>query len=100
MSFDVKNKVQLDDNSYIFIETASLGGEEEVSFNVPKLSEVQKQIESVSKMVLETIKKVSPQKAKVEFGVQIGVESGSLTTVLVKGTGNANLKITLEWEKE
>ena len=30
-------------------------------------------------------------------GVQVGIESGKLTALLVKGTGNANLKITLEW---
>jgi hypothetical protein len=43
------------------------------------------------------LKKVKPKKASVEFGLEVAVESGKLTTLLVKGTGTANLKIALEW---
>jgi hypothetical protein len=42
--------------------------------------------------------KVKPKKASVEFSLKVGVESGKLTSLLVKGTGEGNLKITLEWE--
>jgi hypothetical protein len=35
-----------------------------------------------------------------EFGVEFGYESGQLTALIVKGTGKANLKITMEWTKE
>jgi len=33
----------------------------------------------------------------VEFGLEVALESGQLTAVLVKGSAKANLKITLEW---
>jgi hypothetical protein len=31
-------------------------------------------------------------------GLGVGVEAGQLTALLVKGSGKANLKITLTWE--
>ncbi len=42
--------------------------------------------------------RVKPTKASVELGLEIGVEAGQLTALLVKGTGKANLKITLQWD--
>ena len=44
-------------------------------------------------------------RAKIESdakiaGVEVGVESGALTTFLVQGTGTGNIKVTLEWERE
>lgn len=33
----------------------------------------------------------------MEFGLEVALESGQLTAVLVKGSAKANLKITLEW---
>ena len=54
-------------------------------------------IDAVSESVLEAIKRAAPKKATVEFGVDVGLESGGLTSMLVKGTGSATLNITLEW---
>jgi hypothetical protein len=54
-------------------------------------------IEGIAETVVTTLKKVNPRSASVEFGLEIGLESGQLTALLVKGTGTANLKITLEW---
>jgi Trypsin-co-occurring domain 1 len=34
----------------------------------------------------------------VEFGIDVGIESGKLTALICKGSGNASLKITLEFE--
>ena len=42
--------------------------------------------------------KVKPAKASVELGLEVGLEAGQLTALLVKGSGKANLKITLTWE--
>jgi hypothetical protein len=54
-------------------------------------------IEGIAETVVSTLQKVKPRSASVEFGLEIAVESGGLTALLVKGTGTANLKITLEW---
>jgi hypothetical protein len=42
---------------------------------------------------------VRPDRGTVEFGIDVGVESGALTALVVKGTGTATLKVTLEWER-
>ncbi len=62
-------------------------------------NEVTAEIESLSKDIAQTLQKLKPDKASVKFGVEIGVESGKLTAVLAKGTQNANLEITLEWNE-
>src|SRR5947209_15168132 len=67
------------------------------SFWRPPFKEVTDTVEGLAKALVTTLKKVKPRAASVEFGVQVGIESGKLTALLVKGTGNANLKITLEW---
>jgi hypothetical protein len=54
-------------------------------------------IESICSVVRRAIEKLTPNKATVEFGIEVAVESGKLTSLLVKGSGTANLKITLEW---
>lgn len=66
--------------------------------NLPKdFGQLVNSIEDISRSLYEAIKKVGSKKASVEFGVEVGLESGQLTALLVKGTGKANLKITLEW---
>jgi hypothetical protein len=53
---------------------------------------------SVTDAVLSGMRKIKPAKVAVEFGCEVGVESGQLTAILVKGTAKANLKVTLEWK--
>jgi hypothetical protein len=57
-------------------------------------------IKGLAEVVHEALESVGPNKATVEFGLEVGVESGKLTALWVKGTGKANLKITLSWEKK
>lgn len=47
------------------------------------------------------IQKARPKKVTVtvKFGMELAIESGQLTAVIVKGSGKANLEITLEWER-
>ncbi len=90
---------ELEDGINISIQATPLGGEE-LAGSVPgtrAFKEVTDTVESLARAMIGTLKKVKPRTATVEFGLQIGVESGKLTALLVKGTGNANLKITLEW---
>lgn len=57
-------------------------------------------IQKISRQLSAAMAEIKPDKAALEFGVDIGVESGQLTALIVKGTGSASLKITLEWEAE
>jgi hypothetical protein len=54
-------------------------------------------IEAIARRLAGALTTVKPDKATLEFGVDIGLESGSLTALIVKGTGTATIKITLEW---
>jgi hypothetical protein len=79
-------------------EQGSATDEVDVAGGLPRnFDDVGATVEKIASAVLATMKKVQPKKGKVEFGLEIGLESGSLTALLVKGTGKANLKITLEW---
>jgi hypothetical protein len=68
-----------------------------VAFALPSFKEVTDAIEGIAESVVCTLQKVKPRKACVEFGIEVALESGQLTALLVKGSGTSNLKITLEW---
>jgi hypothetical protein len=92
----------LSDGTTVKIAASPLGGDEDVLDykTILPFKQVTDTIEGIAKDILATLQKAKPDKATIEFGVEIGVESGALIACLVKGTGTANLKITLEWTKE
>ena len=57
-------------------------------------------ITKISQMIAKPIQAVSPTKATVKYGLAIGVQQGSLVAAIVRGTGTANLEITLEWDNK
>jgi hypothetical protein len=54
-------------------------------------------IGELAKKFNEVLVEAKPKSASIKFGVELGYESGQLTALIVKGTGKANLEITLEW---
>lgn len=54
-------------------------------------------LEGLAQVVHGAFEKVKPDKATVELAIEVGVESGKLTALWVKGEGKANLKVTLTW---
>lgn len=90
-------KTQLANGAILHIEATTLGGEEDVAFNLPAFQAVTDAIEGIANAVVTTLRKVQPKKASVEFGLEVALESGQLTTLLIKGTSSSNLKVTLEW---
>jgi NTP-dependent ternary system trypsin peptidase co-occuring protein len=57
-------------------------------------------IEAIAERVTAALANVKPDKATVEFGIDVALETGGLTGLLAKGSGSAALKITLEWVPE
>ena len=90
-------KTELANGTIVHIQATALGGEEEVTFALPTFKEVTNAIEGIAVGVASSLQKVKPQKASVEFGLEVALEAGQLTALLVKGSGTSNLKITLEW---
>jgi hypothetical protein len=64
---------------------------------IPDLAQVWEMISQVSSSIGDKLAKAKAKKAVVEFGIEIGLEAGQLTAMIVKGSGKANIKITLEW---
>lgn len=93
----IKATVGSEKGKTIRIEVTPLGGEQKVADIKPKLEEVADDIEAIVKALSGAIEKAKPKKATIEFGIEIGIESGQLTALIVKGSGKANLKISLEW---
>jgi len=73
-------------------------GFEAATFNAQHFDGVIGAIEGIASAVQLALSKACPQKASVELGLELGVEAGQLTALLVKGGAKANLKITLHWE--
>lgn len=90
-------KAELPNGTIIHIQSTALGGDEDIAFATSPFRPVTDAIEGIAESIVTTLQKVKPQKASVEFSMQIAVESGQLTTLLVKGSGTSNLKVTLEW---
>ncbi len=92
-------KAELTNGTIIHIQATALGGDEEVAFAVPSFKHVTDAIEGIAESIVTTLQKVKPHKASVEFGLEVALEAGQLTALLVKGSGTSNLKITLEWSE-
>lgn len=91
-------QVKLPNGAIVGVE-ATLAGEEDLRIALETFSfdGVTKAIEGMLGALWDTLRKVRPQKATVEFGFEAGIQNGQLTGIFVKGTGKANLKVTLEW---
>ncbi len=61
------------------------------------IGDLTESITAISAQVASAIESVRPDAASVEFGLDVGFETGGLTALLVKGTGSVTLKITLQW---
>ncbi len=89
--------VELADGTIVKVEASSMG-DRKVGLQTRPFSEATVAIASLAKEIAETIQTIKPDKARVRFGIEIGVDAGKLTAVLAKGTSTANLEITLEWD--
>lgn len=92
-------KVDLGGGRVIQVEAQTVGDPEtDVGIrDVLSFTGVVDTIEALTVSLMGALRQAKPDKATLEFGVDIGVEAGALTSVIVKGTGSATVKITLEW---
>lgn len=93
-----KISVVLPNGSIIKIETSEFG-REEVSFKEFSFDSINNAILGITTAIKETLEKARQKKASIKFGIEVGVESGNLTAIIAKGSGKANIEVTLEWEE-
>ncbi|MEV4428129.1 CU044_2847 family protein [Streptomyces sp. NPDC049602] len=74
-------------------ELEGLGG------RLPDLAGVTEALTSFAGQIGEALHRADPDRATVEFGCQLGLDAGKLTALVVQGSANASLRVTLEWVK-
>jgi hypothetical protein len=93
--------VQMPNGKVVQVQATAPGGEAPIGITdrLPSFEEITDAIEGISGAILSTLEKVGPDKASVEFGLEVSFKEGQLTALLVRGGGTASLNITLEWGK-
>lgn len=95
-----KVEIPGEDSADVYIEVLHSGGREEVGLldSIPfeKVTEI---IGSIARSVSSTLEKTKPSKASVELGIEFGLKNGQLVALIARGSGKANLKIAMEWER-
>ncbi|MEU5216743.1 CU044_2847 family protein [Streptomyces sp. NPDC020807] len=89
-------------NATLFVEARELAPESElegIGGRMPDLSAVTEALSSFAGQIGEALDRAAPDRATVEFGCQLGLDAGRLTALVVQGSANASLRVTLEWAK-
>jgi hypothetical protein len=83
----------------ILVEARSSGGSEEDvgAGELLAFEGVEEAITTISQRVTSALKAANPDRASVQFGIDVAVGSGGLTGLLARGSGAATLKVTLSW---
>ena len=94
--------VKLDDTTTIQFETTSPRGEQDISDTkmVMEYEKFSMSVEKIASKTLEPLKKLEAKKVTLKMGLALGIESGGITAMIVKGTGKANMEVTIEWEND
>ena|SRR6266481_354265 len=94
-------KVELPDGYQLKFETSQPKGEQDIGAldKIIQSEQIAKTIEGTVQILRETFERIKPDKASVKFGLKVAYESGELTALIVKGSGEGHLEVTLEWAK-
>jgi hypothetical protein len=90
--------LELSDGTIVRVEVTPIG-EQKIAFQKRPFKEATDAIKAIAKELSGVLQEVNPDKATIKFGLEIAIESGQITTLIVKGSSKANLEITLEWSK-
>jgi len=81
-----------------YAEVATATGPQPVGLDeVLSFDGVRDTIKAVCGQLAEAWGHVKPAEATVEFGLSLAAKQGKLTGLLVEGSGEASLKVTLTW---
>ena len=96
-------KIQLEQEGerQIYLEVLDRGGDENevgVLDSIP-FEQVTEILGQIAQRIGDSLERTRPNKACVELGVEFGLEHGQLVALIARGSGKANLKISLEWDR-
>lgn len=95
--------IDLGDGALIKMAAVDLGGGGLVggpNSAVAPLSQLIKPIETLSKSVMDALKRAEPTSFVVELDFSVGIEAGGFISVFGKASGSAAIKATLTWSKQ
>lgn len=88
--------MELDDGSTLLVEVEQ-SGEVQVSVSNFRLDDILDPVQSLSRKMAALAKSISPDEFTAEFGLSFALEAGRLSALLVKGSGEASIKVSLKW---
>lgn len=93
--------VELSDGTIVKIEATPIG-EQQVAYRKRPFGDALSVIKSITYDIASALQsmrqEVKPDKISIKLGLEIAVESGQLTALVVKGASTANFEVTMEWE--
>jgi len=96
-------RLELAPDTAVYLSASSLEGvsseaERDIAGTPARLEDVLKGIRTFARQLNDVLQESGAKRATVEFGCEIGVESGgALVAVLGKATAKSSMKVTLEW---
>jgi predicted ATP-dependent Lon-type protease len=91
-------EVAVGEGSTLQVVALDYGGAQDVAaLGTLSLDGVIDTIRDLAGSLKSAIDTIEPERAFVEFGVQVAVKAGKLTALLVEASGQASLKVTLGW---
>jgi hypothetical protein len=100
-----KARVRLPNGTEIWAEVQDIGPKETEVLGFDglrdalSLDSLRNAIEGLDTLALAAMERIEPDTLSIEFGLELAVDNGQITALWVKGSGKANLKITLSWKK-
>lgn len=93
-----KIELEREGERQIYLEVLDQGGRQEVGVldSIP-FDQVTEILSKIAERIGDSLGQARPSKACVELGVEFGLENGQLVALIARGSGKANLKISLEW---
>jgi hypothetical protein len=80
------------------LRVTTIGGAGDVSaLGKLDLDDVADTIKSIADTLGTALKAATPDKASVEFGLEIAIKGGKLVSLITEAGGTATLKVSLEW---
>ena len=97
-------EVKIDPDTTIWVNTFENDilntDESDASFKIPSMDGVFNAIQKTANKFSNTLKVLSPDKASIEFNVEVTLKSGKMVAVLFGGETKSGIKVKLEWKKK
>jgi len=92
-------EVKLPNGAVALVQAEEVGGAA-VQVDAKKmfdLNQLTTTLDGVAQAVRSGVEKALPSRTTVEFGISLAVKNGLLTSLIVDGTAQGSIKVTLEW---